>query len=220
MWPFGRRRIRGCSEDASNPNYVERLAKRIIETLSKPYEVDQNTLSLVPAFGSAVGPADGRTVELLMRSADLALYRSKEDGGNVTMPISINCMPVPKNGACWNLNCATRWNETNCISNISQWSKPMAIMALLGFEALFVGTIPNRNVSPAKFVPIAEEARLIVPIGDSCCVRRASMRWDGRNRQSRGQYFRGSADQPGFHGYCHFRLCTTAGCQHGGSSWK
>ena len=68
--------------DANETSYVERLAKTIIEALSKPYEIDQNTLYIGASIGSAVGPMDGRTVELLMRSADLALYRSKEEGGN------------------------------------------------------------------------------------------------------------------------------------------
>ena len=69
-------------KDASDSEYVGTLAKKIIATLSRPYEVDQNTLFIGASIGSALGPADGRTVELLMRSADLALYRSKDVGGN------------------------------------------------------------------------------------------------------------------------------------------
>ena len=50
--------------DANDTGYVEKLAKTIIEALSKPYEIDQNTLYIGASIGSAVGPMDGRTVEL------------------------------------------------------------------------------------------------------------------------------------------------------------
>jgi diguanylate cyclase (GGDEF)-like protein/PAS domain S-box-containing protein len=69
-------------KDANDSKYVATLARRIIDSLSRPYDVDQNTLFIGASVGSALGPADGRTVELLMRSADLALYRSKDEGGN------------------------------------------------------------------------------------------------------------------------------------------
>ena len=69
-------------KDIGDGKYLATLAKRIIDSLSRPYEVDQNTLFIGASVGSAMGPADGRTVELLMRSADLALYRSKDQGGN------------------------------------------------------------------------------------------------------------------------------------------
>src|SRR3546814_188018 len=62
-------------------SYVERLAIEIIEALSRPYEVDQHTLYIGASVGSAIAPRDGRTAEMLIRGADLALYRSKEHGG-------------------------------------------------------------------------------------------------------------------------------------------
>jgi len=69
--------------DASDPQRVERLARTIIDTLSRPYEVDQHTLFIGASVGVATSPRDGRTAETLIRSADLALYRSKDRGGGV-----------------------------------------------------------------------------------------------------------------------------------------
>ncbi|WP_443027216.1 putative bifunctional diguanylate cyclase/phosphodiesterase [Sphingomonas sp. LR60] len=69
--------------DASDPLRVERLARAIIETLSRPYEVDQHTLYIGASVGVATSPRDGRSAETLIRSADLALYRSKDQGGGV-----------------------------------------------------------------------------------------------------------------------------------------
>src|SRR3546814_20239799 len=58
----------------------------MIEALSRPYEVDQHTLYIGASVGSAIAPRDGRTAEMLIRGADLALYRSKEHGGGLHHP--------------------------------------------------------------------------------------------------------------------------------------
>ncbi len=67
--------------DASSKDAIERVASAVIHDLSQPYEVDQHTLYIGASVGSAVGPRDGTTVEMLMRNADLALYRAKDEGG-------------------------------------------------------------------------------------------------------------------------------------------
>lgn len=67
--------------DANDPQRLSKFAQNIIDTLSRPYEVDQHTLYIGASIGTATGPRDGRTVETLIRSADLALYRSKDVGG-------------------------------------------------------------------------------------------------------------------------------------------
>jgi diguanylate cyclase (GGDEF)-like protein/PAS domain S-box-containing protein len=62
---------------------VHTVAQRIISGLSQPYLVDHHTLYIGASVGSAIGPRDGATVETLMRNADLALYRAKDEGGGV-----------------------------------------------------------------------------------------------------------------------------------------
>jgi len=59
--------------DASDIDHVHRVAQRVIERLSQPYEVDHHTLFVGASIGSAIAPRDGSTVETLMRNADLAL---------------------------------------------------------------------------------------------------------------------------------------------------
>src|SRR3546814_16763590 len=53
----------------------------VMEQLSEPYSVDNNTLYVGASVGSAMGPRDGNSVEELMRNSDLALYRAKDVGG-------------------------------------------------------------------------------------------------------------------------------------------
>src|SRR3546814_5781736 len=67
--------------EAGDTDRIEKLAVAIIETLSRPYQVDPNTLYIGASVGVAIGPRDGRTAEMLIRSADLALYRTKDGGG-------------------------------------------------------------------------------------------------------------------------------------------
>ncbi|MBN9249484.1 MAG: diguanylate cyclase, partial [Mesorhizobium sp.] len=66
-----------------SPKEIEDLARRIIATISRPYVVDNHQLFVGASVGYAIGPQDGNTVETLTRNADLALYKSKDKGGNV-----------------------------------------------------------------------------------------------------------------------------------------
>src|SRR3546814_3537787 len=62
---------------------AESLAQRIIAAISRPYVVDNHQLFVGASIGFAIGPTDGATVETLTRNAALALYKSKDTGGNV-----------------------------------------------------------------------------------------------------------------------------------------
>ena len=153
-------------KDASDTAYVAQVAKKIIDTLSKPYEVDQNTLYIGASVGSAVGPMDGRTVELLMRSADLALYRSKEDGGNVhhSYQHKLHANAEEKRVLEFELRNALQNNQFHL--EYQPVVEANGDHVITGFEALLRWNNPKfGNVSPAKFIPVAEDARLIVPIG-------------------------------------------------------
>ncbi len=152
--------------NANDSTYVERLSRTIIETLSRPYEVDQNTLYIGASIGSAVGPVDGRTVELLMRSADLALYRSKEDGGNThhAYQHKLHANAEERRVLEFELRHALDRNQLHV--EYQPVVKAADNADIAGFEALLRWKNPKfGSVSPAKFIPVAEDARLIVPMG-------------------------------------------------------
>ncbi len=153
--------------DANDSAYVDKLAKTIIEALSKPYEIDQNTLYIGASIGSAVGPMDGRTVELLMRSADLALYRSKEEGGNThhSYQHKLHANAEEKRVLEFELRHALERDQLHL--EYQPVVEAGGEHGITGFEALLRWNNPKfGNVSPAKFIPVAEDARLIVPIGN------------------------------------------------------
>jgi diguanylate cyclase (GGDEF)-like protein/PAS domain S-box-containing protein len=152
--------------DATDTAAVERLARTIISVLSQPYEVDAHTLYIGASVGLAIGPRDGRTAEMLIRSADLALYRSKDAGGgafNAYEP-ELHVQAEERRVLEIALRAALENDEFHLLY---QPVVEAGTGALTGFEALLRWTNPELGqISPAKFVPLAEEARLIAPIGE------------------------------------------------------
>jgi len=165
--------------DASDLGRVERVAAAVIERLSQPYEVDHHTLYVGASVGSAVGPRDGSTVETLMRNADLALYRSKDAGGgkHFTYEPALHAHAEERRQLEFSLRRALERNEMllNYQPVVSADSENV-----VSFEALLRwNSAEHGPVSPAKFIPLAEDTRLIVPIGEwvlrEAC--REAMRW-------------------------------------------
>ena len=152
--------------DATDTAAVEKLARAIIESLSRPYEVDQHTLYIGASVGLATGPRDGRTAEMLIRSADLALYRAKDAGRGVFVSYepALHVQAEERR----TLELALRQALENGEMHLHYQPVVDAETArLTGFEALLRWHSPQfGNVSPAKFIPLAEEARLIAPIGE------------------------------------------------------
>jgi diguanylate cyclase (GGDEF)-like protein len=170
--------------DATDSARVDQLAQTIIEALSRPYEVDQYTLYIGASVGVAIGPRDGRTAEMLIRSADLALYRSKDHGGGVfhTYEPQLHVKAEERRVLEMALRQALEKGEMHL-----EYQPVVAADtgSLNGFEALLRWTHPELGViSPAKFVPLAEDARLIGPMGEwvlrSACHEAAS--WPGQSR--------------------------------------
>ncbi len=157
---------------------VELLGRRIVELVSLPYEVDQHTLYVGASLGYAVGPRDGSTVEALTRNADLALYRSKDKGGGVVNSYEpqLHDQARERREIEIELRSALTKNEFEVMF------QPVvhADGSVDGFEALLRWTSAKLGpVSPVKFIPVAEDSRLIGPIGEwvlqSAC--REASRW-------------------------------------------
>ena len=152
--------------DATDSAAVEKLARGIIEALSRPYEVDQHTLYIGASVGLATGPRDGRTAEMLIRSADLALYRAKDAGRGVFQAYepALHVQAEERRVLEIALRSALEKGEMHL------HYQPVVDAEhgrLTGFEALLRWQSPQfGNVSPVKFIPLAEEARLIEPIGE------------------------------------------------------
>ena len=152
--------------DASRSGHVNEVAQRVVDAISQPYSVDNHSLYIGASVGSAMGPRDGASVEALMRNADLALYQAKDDGGGTHRRFqpSLHSNAQEKLKLEASLRTAIGKDEMELHFQPVVNAKSEHVVS---FEALLRWNSKDHGfVSPAKFIPLAEDTRLIVPIGD------------------------------------------------------
>ncbi|WBO21657.1 putative bifunctional diguanylate cyclase/phosphodiesterase [Sphingomonas abietis] len=152
--------------DSTDRDRVEVLAERIVHVLSAPFDIEDHQLHIGGSVGSATAPLDGRVVETLLRNADLALYRAKDDGRGVHRRYepSLHAHAEQRRRIEIALRDALERGE---LSLVYQPIVEAVHGNLTSFEAFLRWTHPELgDVSPDIFIPIAEEARLIGRIGD------------------------------------------------------
>jgi diguanylate cyclase (GGDEF)-like protein len=151
--------------DGADQAKVEKFARAAIATLSQPYDIDQHTLYVGASAGIAVGPRDGHSAETLIRSADLALFGAKDSGGGAhrVYEPQLHVEAEERRVIEIALRRALANNEFQVVYQPVVSGETGTIE---GFEALLRWSNKQLgNVSPAKFIPVAEQARLIGPIG-------------------------------------------------------
>jgi diguanylate cyclase (GGDEF)-like protein len=153
-------------KDAADQAQIDRLSKRVIDSLSQPYDIDNHILYVGTSIGAAVGPRDGNNAELLMRSADLALYRAKDVGGSTVASYEPQLHVDAQERRVMEI--ALRRALANNELHLHYQPVVSAESGTIeGFEALMRWHNPQLgNVPPLKFIPLAEQARLIGPIGE------------------------------------------------------
>ena len=149
-----------------NPSEAKKVACRIHETLSRPYQIDDQKLSITPSMGVAVFPGDGITVSQLLKNADMAMYQAKDMGRNTVKCFNaeIGEHQAKKLTLERDLSRALEHEE---LSVHYQAKVDLSSGRIVGAEALLRWEHPQRGViSPMEFIPLAEENGLIVPIGN------------------------------------------------------
>jgi len=145
---------------------VPALAARLIEVISAPYRLDEHQAIVGASIGIAVAPKTGANVESLLMQADLALYRSKENGrGTYTFfEEEMNTRAHARRELEHDLRLALANGEleVNYQPVVNLESNEIS-----GLEALLRWHHPTRGmISPVEFIPLAEETGLIGPIGE------------------------------------------------------
>ncbi len=150
----------------SGPQESTALAGRIIEALSEPSEIDGHQNVTGASIGIALAPADGATSEELLKNADIALYRAKDDGRNKF------CFFEPSMDIRLRARHALERDLRNALAcnEFELFYQPLVVLetgAISGFEALLRWRSPERGmVPPASFIPLAEDTGVIVPLGE------------------------------------------------------
>ncbi len=142
------------------------FAKRIIEQMAAPFEIDDGQTIAGASIGIAVAPADGTSPEQLLRNADLALYQAKSDGRGTyrLFEPAMDAEVRSRRALELDLRKALAGGEFELHYQPLVKSQTGEIS---GFEALIRWQHPQHGlIAPNNFIPLAEEIGLIVPIGE------------------------------------------------------
>ena len=156
-----------------------RLARDCIEAISKPYTIDGHEAVIGASVGIAMARDEGVDGDELLRQADLALYQAKADGRN-TYRFFEEEMGTLMNNRRELITDLQRALENGELEVFFQPQISLSDDTISGFEALMRWRHPVRGmISPAEFIPIAEDTGLIVQMGEwilreSCS---AAMTW-------------------------------------------
>jgi diguanylate cyclase (GGDEF)-like protein/PAS domain S-box-containing protein len=143
-----------------------RAAQKILDAVSRPIEIDGHRLYVTTSIGISLYPADGEEAEALLGSADIAMYRAKELGRNgfqLSSP-AMNARSVARLSLEQDLRMAIERGE---LTLVYQPQAGVLSGRTVGFEALLRWNHPRRGmILPGEFIAIAEETRLILPLGE------------------------------------------------------
>ena len=166
------------------PHDAAALAERVVAALEAPFGLDGHRIRIGASVGIALAPGDGADADRLLRCADMALYRAKADGrgGHRFFEPDMDAQLHARRAVQVDLHDALGRDQ------FEVHYQPIVNLAAgeaQGFEALLRWHHPTRGmVSPGEFIPLAEEAGLIIPIG-KWVMRRAcadAAAWPGNHR--------------------------------------
>jgi len=145
---------------------ADTVARKLLERLTEPFSIQGHELFITGSIGIAVYPNDGVTPETLLRNADSAMYRAKELGRNTAQM----CTPAMSIRALERLGLENGIRHALERDELVLHYQPIVDLATgkaVAVEALLRWNHPERGLlQPADFIGIAEESRLIVPVGE------------------------------------------------------
>ena len=156
-----------------------RVAKSLLDVLAKPFLIEGNEITISASIGISLFPGDGAEAADLLQHADSAMYTAKRNGKNQMMYYTTELGSEVRE----RLSLENQLRGAITRGEISVHYQPefdIITGRLIRFEALARWTHPTLGtISPDKFIPIAEETGLIIPLGAhilerACCE---AVRW-------------------------------------------
>jgi diguanylate cyclase (GGDEF)-like protein len=148
-----------------NAEVVRTVANKIISAFRQPFEINQNEIYVTVSIGISVFPKDGETHEELIKNAELAMYKAKEKGKNQ----SVLCTTTMKDIIRENMKLSNGLYRALERGELEVYYQPQISQdtkKIVGLEALLRWNHPVLGVvPPGKFIFLAEQNGLIIPIG-------------------------------------------------------
>jgi diguanylate cyclase (GGDEF)-like protein len=151
---------------ASQPSDAARLAERLVDLLGRSYVLDGHLVNVGASVGFAICPTDGEDEGTILKNADLAMYAAKARGRSGFCRFE----PAMDQAMQARRNLEIDLRRALALREFSLEYQPqynLKTETITGMEALLRWKSPSRgSVSPADFIPMAEETGLIVQIGE------------------------------------------------------
>ncbi len=162
-------------------NDVVIVVRRIIDALGHSFEIDGIDLRVGASLGISIYPDDGDSVDMLMRHADLAMYKAKADA-TTRWQLFSDDMSQAIDAGVWLENALAGAVLRNEMQIYLQPQFEAAHMRLSGAEALLRWQHEGEWIAPDRFIPVAENSGLIREIGDWVLAEtcRTLSAWPGR----------------------------------------
>lgn len=152
--------------DLHQPEDAAQVAEKILEKIVEPVATSATTIDMSVSIGVAVFPHDGGDLETLLRNADAAMYRAKQAGRNNYQL----CTEQMKTRAMERSSMQSRLRKAMDNGELIVTYQPQVSLfdrRIVGAEAILAWKDPERGMIDAhEFIPVAEETRLIVPLGE------------------------------------------------------
>ena len=152
--------------DAEQPISANTLAQRLVDEMARPFDVEGHDIVIGASIGISVAPDDGMDPDVLLKSADMALYRAKDNGRNAFSFFESGMDTKMQERRALEVD----FRKAVAAGEFELFYQPLMNLeynAISAFEALLRWNHPARGtVSPETFIPLAEETGLINPLGE------------------------------------------------------
>jgi len=151
--------------DIESTDQAKPLLARLSKSLTEPVEIEGHTLTPSASMGVAFFPLDGEDPEVLIRHADIAMYRAKQRGRGLVQYFDTTIAAAARESLFFELEL----RQGLACGELELHYQPQLDLQtgrVVGVEALLRWNSPDRGmVSPAEFIPLAEQSDLIMELG-------------------------------------------------------